>query len=99
MLAGACVELMAALALAYPGYVSTTIMSTHLLSSRAYRAPPPHPQQSHMNSNSLPMLAYAQRTWESLHGRYPVTLAFLQLTLELVTAGVSTESVKVTHTL
>lgn len=96
--AGACVELMAALALAYPGYVSATIMSTHLFSSKAYRALTPQPQQSHITSNSLSMLAYAQRTWESAHGRYPITLAFLQLTLELVNAGVSAESVKVSQT-
>ena len=88
---------MAALAAAYPGYVSSTVLATHLFSSRAFRAP--HPQQSHMTSNSFPMLAYVHRTWESALGRYPVTLAFLELTLELVTAGVSTESVKVTQTL
>lgn len=95
--AGACVDLMAALAFAYPGYVSTTVMGTHLFSSRVYRAPSPHPQQTDVASNSLPMLAFAQRNWESAHGRYPVTLAFLQLTLELINAGVGTESVKVTQ--
>ena len=89
--------MMAALAAAYPGYVSTTVLATHLFSSRAFRAPPPHLQQSHMTSNSFPMLAYVQRTWESALGRYPVTLAFLELTSELVSAGVSTESVKVTQ--
>ena len=41
------------------------------------------------------MLAYVERTWESAHGRYPVTLAFLELTFELINSGVSAESVKV----
>lgn len=89
---------MAALALAYPGHVCTTVMSTHLFASRAYRGPLAL-QQSHLTSTSLPMLAYAQRTWECAHGHYPVTLAFLQLTFELINAGVSSESVKVTQSL
>ena len=94
--AGACVNLMAALAVAYPGYVCSTVMGTHLFATRACGHPQlSHLQQSHLSSHSLPMLAYAQRTWESAHGRYPVTLAFLEMTHELINSGVRAESVQV----
>ena len=87
---------MAALAIAYPGYVCATVMGTHLFASRASGHPHlPKLQQSHLSSYSLPMLAYAQRTWESAHGQYPVTLAVLGLTYELIISGLSAESVKV----
>lgn len=87
---------MAALAIAYPGYVCSTVMGTHLFASRACGHPQlPHLQQPHLSSHSLPMLAYVQRAWESAHGQYPVTLAFLELTHELINSGVSAESVQV----
>lgn len=90
---------MAALAIAYPGYVCATLMGTHLFASRASGRPHlPQVQQSHLSSYSLPMLAYTQRTWESAHGQYPVTLAVLGLTYELIISGVSAESVKVLQT-
>lgn len=90
---------MAALAIAYPGYVCATVMGSHLFASRANGHPHlPRLQQSHLSSYSLPMLAYAQRTWESAQGKYPVTLAVLGLTYELIILGVSAESVKVLQT-
>ena len=87
---------MAALAVAYPGYVCSTMMGTHLFASRASGQPQlPHLQRPHLRCHSLPMLAYAQRTWESAQGQYPVTLAFLELTHELISSGVSASSVQV----
>ena len=100
LFAGACVNLMAALAIAYPGYVCSIVMGTHLFASRdCGHSQLPHLQQPHLSSHSLPMLAYAQRTWESAHGQYPVTLAVLELTNELINSGVSTDSVQVAYTL
>lgn len=87
---------MAALAVAYPGYVCSTIMGTHLFASRANGLPRlAHLQRPHLSCHSLPMLAYAQRTWESAQGQYPVTLAFLELTHELINSGVGADSVQV----
>ena len=91
---------MAALAIAYPGYVWYTMMGTHLFASRACgHLQLSHLQQPDLTSNSLPMLAYAQRTWESARGQYPITLAVLELIHELINSGVSTESVQVAYTL
>ena len=91
--AGACVQLMAALAMAYPGYVSTAALRTHLFSKRDHRSQ--QQQRLCMTASSLPMLEYVQRTWESAHGQYPVTLAVLELTCELINAGVNGEVVQV----
>ena len=93
--AGATVELMAGLAIAYPGYVSTTIMGTQLLGDQATRVQ--HQQQEGLLTlaSGLPMLAYIQESWENAHGQYPVTLAFLNLAYQLVSAGVNSGLVKV----
>lgn len=88
---------MAGLAIAYPGYVSTTIMGTQLLGDQAVQVQHQQQQGLHTLANGLPMLAYIQESWENAHGQYPVTLAFLNLVYQLVTSGVNSGLVKVSR--
>ena len=97
--AGGCVELMAALAPAYPGYVATLASSTYLLGGSTGKGASVEELPWCLTAHSLPMLEHAQRAWEGAQGQYPVTLAFLGLTEALVLAGVNEACVKVSVTL
>lgn len=89
--AGACVELMSALAMAFPGYAASLASKTSLLGNYTGSS---HSGGSH-SSHDLPMLKHVQRVWEGAAGVYPVTTAFLSLTETLVIAGVNKACVKV----
>ena len=85
-------ELLAAFAQAFPGYVAKLVSNTILLGSNPRTR---HRQPSRLTASSLPVLEHAQRVWEGALGRYPVTMAFLTLTQTLVVAGVNQDCVKV----
>ena len=89
--AGACIELMSALAMAFPGYAVSLASKTSLLGNCTGSS---HNEGSH-SSHDLPMLKHVQRVWEGAAGAYPITTAFLSLTETLVIAGVNEACVKV----
>ena len=89
--AGACIELMSALAMAFPGYAASLASKTSLLGNCTGSS---HSGGSH-SSHDLPVLKHVQRVWEGAAGTYPITAAFLSLTETLVIAGVNEACVKV----
>ena len=88
-------ELLAALAQAFPGYTANLASSSYLLGANTGRSRSVGAHSSQVTAQSLPVLEHAQRAWEGGLGQYPITLAFLRLTETLVTAGVNEACVKV----
>ena len=99
--AALCLEIAAALALSIPGQIITKMASTHLLRPMQQAVMPfgglgQTPRAALAFSQSMPGLQQLIQQLEEPSGTFPVTKAFLQLTRNLLDAGLGDPTLQVT---